>query len=534
MLKRLMIFAAVLLLMPLAALAELEYVRQERLYIDFPALDEWRGNFSNVQKWVIVTPETLDENWDLVAARGDTEEEIRARYADENFLFEAYSPELPEDACFRAEMYENDMTREVWHFRHWSTAERKRLNEYLMSGNVLPDRDVYSLSNQGSGGTANVQGYFTNYPPATHESGKIRFDFRNGRMYVFSYCVSGRLLGSARYMNAKDEKAISRSPLTSLNTRFLSEMQPRLPKYALDSAFPEDVAPGNVRVTGTTGANCKLAVTLDGEKVTANIKSSGEFVVVLPLKEPGEHEVVMTVTHSKFTDRVMKYTVRVSETLTPLTVNEDPGNFTDVTQLTWKGLTDPGAQVTLMDGETELAACAADETGTFTLEYEVTRPDVYELVLTAQAEGKEPNRRDVAFSAEYADANEGIKAFSQDLSETPFLDMVDSIEDYIGQKVKISIWIKEVQINEQGLALIGHHNNKSETNAYNGSYMPTEKGNALLYVNVPGYVQCQIGENMILTVYATVEGTRVLIDEDGEEEERIELTVDYGTYLVYK
>ncbi len=534
MLKRLMVFAAVLLLLPLAALAELEYTRAEHTYIDFPTLDQLHASFMNMKKWIIVTPETLEENWDLVAARGDTEEEIRARYADEHFLFEAYSPELPADACFRAEMYENDMTREVWHFRHWTTAERRQLNEYLSSGNVLPDRDVYSLTNKGSNGTANVQGYFTNYPPATHESGVIRFDFRNGRMYVFSYCVSGRLLGSKRYMNAKDEKAISRSPLTSLNTRFLSEMQPRLPKYALDSAFPEDVAPGNVRVTGTTGANCKLAVTLDGEKIGANIKSNGSFVAVLPLKEPGEHEVVLTVTHSKFTDRVMRYTVRVSETLTPLTVEEDPGYFTDMEKLTWKGRTDPGAQVTLRDGETELAACTADETGAFSLDLEPEQQGGYELTLTAQAEGKEPNQRSVAFTARYADAKEGIKVFSKDLSETPFLDMLDNIEDYIGQKVKISIWVKEVRINDQGLALIGHHNHKSETNAYNGSYWPTAKGNALLYVNVPGYAQCQIGKNMILTVYATVDGTRVLVNADGEEEERIELTVDYGTYLVSK
>ena len=39
---------------------------------------------------------------------------------------------------------------------------------------------------------------------------------------------------------------------------------------------------------------------------------------------------------------------------------------------------------------------------------------------------------------------------------------------------------------------------------------------------------------MIITVYATVDGKRVIFDEDGNEEERIELTAEYGTYLVRK
>ena len=61
-----------------------------------------------------------------------------------------------------------------------------------------------------------------------------------------------------------------------------------------------------------------------------------------------------------------------------------------------------------------------------------------------------------------------------------------------------------------------------------------EKDQTPLYVNLPGYAQCQIGERMIITVYATVDGKRVIFDEDGNEEERIELTAEYGTYLVRK
>ena len=104
--KRLLAMLMILALLPLAALAgvdaPLTWERQEKKFIDFPTLDGWRGHFSSVQKWTIVTPENLEENWELVSGRGDPEEEIRARYAAPTFLFEAYSPDLPEDACFRA------------------------------------------------------------------------------------------------------------------------------------------------------------------------------------------------------------------------------------------------------------------------------------------------------------------------------------------------------------------------------------------------------------------------------------------------
>ena len=94
------------------------------------------------------------------------------------------------------------------------------------------------------------------------------------------------------------------------------------------------------------------------------------------------------------------------------------------------------------------------------------------------------------------------------------------MEDHIGAKVKISVKTKEITLNEQGLGLLCIYNAKQA------------KDQTKLYVNFPGYAQCQIGENMILTIYATVNGKRVIFDKDGEEEERMELTADYGTYLV--
>lgn len=520
--KRLFALLLVLALTPLGALAELTHNVDGR-FIVFPELDEWYGRFDRVANWTIVTPENLEEHWDLVAARGDTAEEIRARYADEHFLFEAYSTDLPEDACFRAEVYENDFTREVWHLRHWSTAQRKQINEYLMSGNVLPDRDVYSVVNAGSGEMANVWGYFTNYPPETHESGKIRFDFRNGKMYVFSYCVSGRLAGAKRWYSSKDDQSYSRTPMSSLETRFKSTCLPRMPLYELTSAMPELVAPGTVTITGTVEAGSTFEAALDGEPLASTVDKKGNFTVDVPLTECGERELVFTVANKKYTTRTMTYAITVSDTCTPLTMTQEPALFSDVGSVELAGLTASGAQVAVTLDGGEAAVVTAGEDGAFSCTVAVEAPGVYNAVLSAWTEGREATSREFAFTADYASANEGIKAFNEQVTDVKFSAIAENVEDYIGTKVKISILTKEITLNEQGLGILA---------VYNAS---KEKDQTPLYINVPGYAQCQIGERMILTVYATVDGKRVMFDADsGEETERVELTVEYGTYLVSK
>lgn len=527
MMKRMLALLMILALLPLTALAgadtPLVYERTEKKFINFPTMDEWRGHFGSVTKWIIVTPETLDENWELVSGRGDPEEEIRARYADENFLFEAYSPDLPEDACFRAEVFENEITREIWHLRHWNTAERKQINEFLASGKMLPDREMYSITNAETGTNAHVRGYFTNYPPATHESGKLQIHFRNGRMYVFSYCVTGRLAGAKRWYTAKEEAAIAKTPVdTSTESKFLSEALPRMPLYKLESVMPDLIAPGTVTVKGTVDAGSTFVASVDGKEVSAQVDKKGNFTVELPLTEVGERHIVFTVSHAKYTTRTMEYKVNVSDTATPLTITGEPGVLSAIDSVTLAGLSAPGAEITITLDEGKTSSTTAGSDGQFRHVFTVDGRGVYSLKVSAAVEGKEETVREFVFGADYEDADTGIKAFNEEVTDVNFKTICENVEDYIGTKVKISIRTKEITINEQGLGLL------SVYNAPSGK----EKDQTPLYVNLPGYAQCQIGEKMIITIYATVDGKRVLFTEDGEEEERIELTVDYGTYLV--
>lgn len=528
MMKRMLALLMIFALLPLTALAgvdaPLNYDREEKKFINFPTMDGWRGNFSSVTKWIIVTPETLEENWDLVSARGDTEEEIRARYAAPTFMFEAYSPDLPEDACFRAEMYETEVSREVWHLRHWTTAERKELNNYIMSGRVLMDRDIYNLVNAETGANAYVKGYFTNYPPATHESGQLQIHFRNGRMYVFSYCVSGRLAGAKRWYTSKEEAAFSKTPIGSMESKFKSEALPRMPLYELTSVMPEIVSPSTVTITGTVEAGSSFEAALDGLPLSAKVDKKGGFTVEVPLTEVGERMITFTVSHAKYTTRTMEYAVTVSETETPLTITQEPDVFSAIGSVELAGVTAPGATVTVTLDEGEPAVVTAGEDGAFSYSIQADERRAYQVLLTVNEEGKTATSREFAFSADYEDTNDGIKAYNTQVTDVNFKTIAENVEDYIGTKVKISIRTKEITLNEQGLGLLCVYNASSGK----------EKDQTPLYVNLPGYAQCQIGEKMIITIYATVDGKRVLFTEDGEEEERIELTAEYGTYLVAK
>lgn len=524
MMKRIAALLLLLALLPLTVLAgedvPLTWERQAKKFIDFPTLDGWRGHFSSVTKWTIVTPENLEENWELVSGRGDPEEEIRARYAAPTFLFEAYSPDLPQDACFRAEVFENEATREIWHLRHWNTAERKEIRQYMESGLLLPDREVYSLTNYDTNLNAYERGYFTNYPPATHESGRVRLHFFNGRLYVFSYAVTGRLAGAKRWYSAKEEAAYDKTPVYSSEAKFRGEALPRMPEYELTSVVPEVIPAGTLTLTGTVEAGSKLEASLDGGKLTSKVDKKGGFTVEVPLKAEGEYKITLVVSHSKYTTRTMEYAVTVSETVTPLTITRQPEKVAAIGSVEIEGWTAPGATVAVTVDEGEPAVITAGKDGTFSHVIQADERRAYQVKLSARAEGKAESVREFSFNAEYEDINDGIKVYNEQVTEVSFKTIAANVEDYIGTKVKISVKTKEITLNEQGLGLLCIYNAKQA------------KDQTPLYVNFPGYAQCQIGENMIITIYATVDGSRVLFDDKGEEDERIELTAEFGTYLV--
>ena len=77
--KKLALLLSALLLLPLAALAELNYQVKSANQICFPDFNQMTAYFQNAADWIFVTPENLEEHFDMVLARGGTEEQIRER-----------------------------------------------------------------------------------------------------------------------------------------------------------------------------------------------------------------------------------------------------------------------------------------------------------------------------------------------------------------------------------------------------------------------------------------------------------------------
>ncbi|MDY4137889.1 MAG: hypothetical protein SOY30_00880, partial [Eubacteriales bacterium] len=133
----------ILCMLPLGAGA-LEWTCDKN-YIYFPELENAKMYFRTTADWTIVTPENYLEHMDLLLARGDREEDIHARFAQESLVFEAYSDALKQDACIRMECSETETSREIWHLRHLSTKERTAFKEDMQEGRVLEKYDTFTF-----------------------------------------------------------------------------------------------------------------------------------------------------------------------------------------------------------------------------------------------------------------------------------------------------------------------------------------------------------------------------------------------------
>ncbi len=397
--KRFLCLLLTLLLCPLYAFAELN-MDVAKNYITFPSLDEMTGYFRKSSEWTIVHSGNLDEHMALLLRRGDTEEDIRARFAEETLLWEAYNQGFPEDACVRMERFVNETSRSVWHLRHLSTAERRDLLKKADSGKLLASYDTFSAKFAGSGGTAYIECGFTTFPLALHESGKMHIRYLNGQEYVLTYAVRERMAGRSKLRSARENNLIrGYSPFKSL--KFGVKLLPTMPDFALDEAFPTQVDLEDLTVSGAVPQGARLAVTLDQADIPCTVDGKGAFSVSLPLTAPGDHEVVFTITHGKHTDRVEAFTVNASAHRTPLTITAKPKTDALAGDHTIAGISEPGAEIVLRLDDRDAITLTADEAGAFTHTYEIMDSQAHLLYVAASAQGKDISIIQVPFYTEY-------------------------------------------------------------------------------------------------------------------------------------
>lgn len=515
--KLALILLALLLLVPLAATAELE-MEITKNYITFPALDEMEAYFRKSSEWIIVHRDNLEEHIALLSQRGDTEEDIRARFAEDTLLWEAYKTGMPEDACIRMECFEDAFTREIWHFRHFSTAERKEYLQLVNDSLLFSKYDTFSAKFAGNGGNAYIDCGFTTVPPAAYESGKMYIRYINGKEYVMTYAVRERMAGRSKLRSKKENEIITGySPFNTL--KFGVKLLPQMPSFELDEAFPSQVDLGEVKLSGSVTKGAKVKLTLDGEDISCKVTSKGAFTATLPLTEAGEHEVTFTVTHKKYTDRVETFTLHASADRTPLSFTALPEEAALAGEQTVAGISDPGAEIILRLDEQEAVTLTADDAGRFSHTFTIMDDQAHLLYVLARAEGKDVSTAEYAFFTEYETVKEGIDAFEDHLTEYTVGQLAEDPYAHLGERVKISVKAKEVTHTEEGLGVLCTYNPPK------GS----KHAKTPLYLTVYGYGQDQIQPNMTITIYGTVNGQR---DVDGEA--RLDILVQYGTYLVTK
>lgn len=503
-----LLLALLMLAAPLAALAELEYSRQPSRYIDFPTLDKMRAYFYRNDSWTIVTRDNLNENIHLMLERGENEEDVRARFAEDTLLFEAYSPELPQGACFRAERYTNALTREAWHAKYLDKEAREELCTMIELGFMLDRYDVFSLASAASGDDCYLLASYTSYPPATPEAGVMQLRFHNGTMYVFTCGIYGQLRISAE----ERTQLTFRSPMD--DTTFGTPVLPILTPFMLDGEMPVQVDMGEITVTGSIRAGGQLTAALDGKPLDVSLDGQGRFSTVVPLISQGDHEVTFTATHQKHTTREETYTINVSANRTPLNLSQYPAGYVKAGKMTIAGTTDPDAALTLQLDKGENITLDVDENGAFSHELHVPDSNLHYLRLAAIAPDKDLAALELPFLTLYETSMDGLNAFMKKINTTDIAVMAQSPDDYAGERVKTEVQVKEVIVTETGLGFL------CQPYATRNEDLP-------LYVTVYGYLHGAISAGNIITVYGTVEGTELV---EGESEPRLNIVMQYATY----
>ena len=512
--KRILCFMFALLMLPVSSLAELE-MEIAKNYITFPGLDEMKGYFRSSSKWTIVHRDNLEEHMSFLTGRGESEADIRARFAEDTLLWEAYFEGFPDDACIRMERFVNETSRNVWHLRHPSSGERKEFLALANDGQLLEKYDTFSAKYGGSGGAAYIDCGFTTVPPAAHESGRMYIRYINGQEYVMTYAVRERMAGRSKLRTKRENEYINGySPFNTLT--FGVKLQPQLTAFALDEAFPLQADLGEMTIRGTITKGGKLRVTLDGQEIAGNVTGSGAFTVTLPLNEPGDHEVVFTASHSKYTERTETFTVNASALRTPLTITAQPEEYAPAGDQTISGFSDPGAAIILQLDDREAVTLIADESGAFSHTLEVMDDQAHLLRVAAMASDKDVSIVEIPFITEYETFKDGTKAFEKNLTAHTIAELAEHPDAYRGERVKISVRVKEVTFTEMGWGILC-------------TYTPpkgSKHEKTPLYLTLYGYGQDQIQPDMTITIYGTVNGQH---EVDGEQ--RLEILVQYGTYL---
>ena len=447
-------------------------------------------SISKISEWTFVTPENMEEHMELLMSLGETETEIRARFSDGTILFEAYHPKL-KNGRYRVQVFEDAFTHSVWHLddltKKQYIAVGDELKEYYFQGYLDLIRVEFRSSD-----TKNryFHGAYNAYPPYSYESGYYHLRFYNGKAY---FCTYSQKTQASQEKHIKADGTYDRvgdllpgmTSIAYLKGEKLTAVTDLLP----DSRLILNAHSGDFTFTGYSEKNAAVILKIGDQHWDARVDAEGKYTANIQL-QPGNNEVIAIANKEGLTENRMSFNLRAADHLAALELHEYPYGEMLRDELMVSGKVSVGAQVTVKIDENEPITITVDETGAFSRKIEAEDWMEHTIEITASEAGKEDCTAIFTFTAVYEDAAKGIAAYRKTLTEGLSAKKISQEPGaHVGGRIKMEVYIKEVERTDGRLILKGSINQKND--------MP-------VILICDSYLADEILDKMIITVYGEV------------------------------
>lgn len=432
---------------------------------------------SKMKEWIFVTPENLDEHIDMIIGLGETEQEIRARFADGTILFEGYHKKM---GRLRAQVFEDAFTRSVWKFDDLISTQKRAALEHLKNYYFQGFLDLYNITTNGP----DITGHYIAYPPYTYESGEFCLCFYNGKAYLMT--------GSDYFIYLKGEEL-----------KAVADLMP-------DERLIMNAHSGEYTFTGISEKKANVVVKIGDQQWDAAVDTEGIYSANIQL-QPGENEIIAIANKEGLSENTLSHFISVDDTTAALELTEYPYGDMIRGKIKVSGKAAPGAKVTVKIDENEPMELSVKEDGSFSQKIEAEDWIEHSIEITASEAGKEDCTAIFSFTSGYEDAEKGISAYRKTLTEGLSAKKISKDPAaYIGGRIKLEVYTRELEHTDGRLIIKG--------NVYQHKDQP-------IILVCDSYLRDKIKEKMIITVYGDV------IEPSLTEDPIPRLHVEYISYL---
>ena len=395
------------------------------------------------EKYTFVTRENLDEMMDICTAGGDSEKDVRMRFANDAVVWEAYRADLP--GRLRLEIYEDEWSHFAWDTVTMMDGPFKRLPKYLEDNGWLSNR--YHLFNLDARiYDRAITGKLIAYPPYAYESGRFSLHAYNGKFYMLIYCDNAPASSEKHWQDGVydivgsgllRENAFRRDDKALAKSTHMTDLMPMEENHVFN------LHPGAYKIQGMTEGNAKITADTDGVITQAKVESLA-YEATVELAE-GSNLITLTAQKKDRLDAVMQLEYTVNSQMAELVLSQFPYQNTDRNDMKVSGWTSPEGKITLQLDEGEIIDVKVDDKGKFSYTIEVADWETYDLKIVASQEGLEDCTVLTTFTPDYTeeDWEIGMNRYRKTLAEKPLKDVIVDMNanpgDYMGLRYQLEI-----------------------------------------------------------------------------------------------